>query len=169
MSLAMLETGSLKNPKLVNEVITQNVGYEVDQLIKGDVKLDVAVGKQCLVLQNEVFIQRNSYTLYGFLGDRGNGRWEFVGEGRIEFSNGQKQYGTWGDIENGQREFVGKGRIEHSNGRKDYGTWGDKGNGRWGFVGEGRLECPDGSNVYGTFEKKANGQWEFNKTKSSSS
>ena len=75
MSLAMLDTEKLKNPKLVNEVITQNVGYEVDQLIKGDVKLDVAVGKQCLVLQNEVFIRRNSCRFYGFLGDRGNGRW----------------------------------------------------------------------------------------------
>ena len=50
MSLAMLDTEKLKNPKLVNEVITQNVSYEVDQLIKGDVKLDVAVGKQCCLL-----------------------------------------------------------------------------------------------------------------------
>ena len=94
MSLAMLDTEKLKNPKLVNEVITQNVGYEVDQLIKGNVKLDVAVGKQCLVLQNEVFIQRNSYTLYGSLGDRGNGRWVLVGKGRKEITSILKLKGT---------------------------------------------------------------------------
>ena len=97
MSLTMLDTEKLKNPKLVNEVITQNVGYEVDQLIKGDIKLDVAVGKQCLVLQNEVFIQRNLWKYYGVLGDRGNGQWGFVGEGRVEYPDGQKDYGTWGD------------------------------------------------------------------------
>ena len=85
MSLAMLETESLKNPKLVNEVITQNVGYEVAQLIKGDVKLDVAVGKQCLVLQKEVYVKGNLRKLYGFLGDRGNEQWDFVGEGRLEY------------------------------------------------------------------------------------
>ena len=95
MSLAMLETESLKNPKLVNEVITQNVSYEVDQLIKGNVKLDVAVGKQCLVLQKEVYVKRNLRKLCGFLGDKGNGQWGFVGEGRQEFSNGKVHYGTW--------------------------------------------------------------------------
>ena len=127
MSLAMLDTEKLKNPKLVNEVITQNVGYEVDQLIKGDVKLDVAVGKQCLVLQNEVFIQRNSWNFYGVLADIGNGQWVLVGEGRMEFSSGEKDYGTWADRGIGRWGFVGEGRIECSNGQKEYGTWGDQG------------------------------------------
>ena len=189
MSLAMLDTEKLKNPKLVNEVITQNVGYEVDQLIKGDVKLDVAVGKQCLVLQNEVFIQRNSCRFYGFLGDRGHGqwglvgegrieypdgqkdygtwadrgigRWGFVGEGRMECSNGQKEYGTWGDKGNGKWGLVGEGRIEHLWGRAYYGTWGDHGNGKWGLIGEGRIECSDGQKDYGTWGDKGNGQWGF--------
>ena len=159
MSLAMLETESLKNPKLVNEVITQNVEYEVDQLIKGDIKLDVAVGKQCLVLQKEVFVKRNLRKLCGFLGDRGNRQWNFIGEGRIEWSDGQKDYGTWGDIGNGQWGFVGEGRIECSDGQKEYGTWGDRGNGQWGFVGEGRIEHPDGRTSYGTLGDHGNGQW----------
>ena len=108
MSLAMLDTEKLKNPKLVNEVITQNVSYEVDQLIKGYVKLDFAVGKQCLVLQNEVYVKRNLLKLCGFLGDRGYGQWGFVGEARVEYSNGHKYYGTWGDIGNGQWGLVGR-------------------------------------------------------------
>ena len=112
MSLAMLDTEKLQNPKLVNEVITRNVEYEINQLIKGDIKLDVAVGKQCLVLQNEVSVKRNLRKLYGFLGDRGNGRWGFVGEGRIEHPDGRTYYGTFGDIGNRQWGFVGAGRIE---------------------------------------------------------
>ena len=105
MSLAMLDTEKLKNPKLVNEVITQNVGYEVDQLIKGDVKLDVAIGKQCLVLQNEVSVKRNLSKICGFLGNRGNGQWGFVGEGRIEYSDGEKYYATWAEILNRRSGF----------------------------------------------------------------
>ena len=105
MSLAMLDTEKLKNPKLVNEVITQNVSYEVDQLIKGYVKLDFAVGKQCLVLQKEVYVKRNLRKLCGFLGDRGYGQWGFVGEGRLECPDGSNVYGTFEKKANGQWEF----------------------------------------------------------------
>ena len=101
----MLNTEKLQNPKLVNEVITQNVSYEVDQLIKGDIKLDFAVGKQCLVLQKEVFVKRNLRKLCGFLGDRGNGQWGFIGEGRLEYPDGSNVYGAFEKKANGKWEF----------------------------------------------------------------
>ena len=47
----------------------------------------------------------NGHKFYGTRGDRGNGKWGFVGEGRLEYPDGSNIYGAFEKKANGQWEF----------------------------------------------------------------
>ena len=55
-------------------------------------------------------------------------------KGSITYSNGTVFTGTWGDRGNGRWAFVGEGSITDSDGKVQRGTWGDRGNGQWEII-----------------------------------